>query len=290
MNKKILLALGSVLVVVGGVAALSAFEAHVINVTAKIENALTVPAEAIPFGTVFPQEYLERNFIIRLSESFLADDQLRLGDVYYKIVQKPKLKPLYEELVAQCPECTLHDAREWCATHGPGDELTAPHPGGSWPYENLCYPNLCRFLSKIGEDEYGTVNVDSYYHDSDPDYCVAPAYEVAEGYLEKCHPLNVACVPGEDIIDCWKVDLKVPPVDGYVGQDWPESCADWVVPTNAVTYGCDLWVEVARFSNLPQPPETPVCGDGWITPPEECDSGIGCEMGEYCDVCMCYPK
>ena len=42
MVKKILLAGVAGLAVVVSVAALSAFEAHIINVTAKIENALSV--------------------------------------------------------------------------------------------------------------------------------------------------------------------------------------------------------------------------------------------------------
>ena len=55
MKKKILLGLVAVVAVAGGVAALSAYEAHVINVTAHIENALYVHPESRDFGTVFPQ-------------------------------------------------------------------------------------------------------------------------------------------------------------------------------------------------------------------------------------------
>jgi hypothetical protein len=54
---------------------------------------------------------------------------------------------------------------------------------------------------------------------------------------------------GGDILDLWKVDLKVPPVDGYVGQDWPEGCP--TVPENDVDYGCDLWIEVTGISEAP---------------------------------------
>jgi hypothetical protein len=36
--------------------------------------------------------------------------------------------------------------------------------------------------------------------------------------------------------------LKVPPVKGFVGQDWPAGCP--TVPTNDVDLGCDLWIEV----------------------------------------------
>ncbi len=283
MRKKILLALGAVLVVAAGVAAMAAFEAHVINVTAKIENAIGVSTNSIEFGTVFPQEYLERGFTVRLSQSFLDEDQLRLGDVWYKIVQKPKPTPFFEGLLEDCPECEIRDARMWCHDHGPSDVLY-PHPGaGPYTYEELCYPDLCRFLSKVPDPETNDVGVPSYYSAAG---CAVPSPEIATGYLVKCHPAHVACVPG-DIEDCWKVDLKVPPVDGYVGQDWPASCEDWVVPTNAVEYGCDLWVEVTSFSPLEEPPAEASCGDGWITPPEECESTADCDPEDYCDDCMC---
>src|SRR3989338_2228720 len=82
------LAAGTVGVIVAGAAAFSAFEAHVINVTARIENALSVPTEPIDFGTVFPQEELDATFPVVLSQSFLDED--RVDDVEYIIRQKPK--------------------------------------------------------------------------------------------------------------------------------------------------------------------------------------------------------
>ena len=88
--KKIIISFLAILVAVGLTPLFAAFEAHVINVTAHIENALSVSPEAIDFGTVFPQEVLEKNFTIALSESFLEED--RVDDVHYKLVQKPKPK------------------------------------------------------------------------------------------------------------------------------------------------------------------------------------------------------
>ena len=59
MKKNIILSFIALVAVVAGVAGMAAFEAHVINVTAHIENALkVVPAGGeLTFGTVFPQEY-----------------------------------------------------------------------------------------------------------------------------------------------------------------------------------------------------------------------------------------
>jgi len=228
MNKKIILGLVAVVVVAGGVAGMSAFEAHIINVTAKIENALAVNTEAIDFGTVFPQEYLERPFTVSLSSSFLAEDQLRLGDVEYKIVQKPKC---------------INDAGEYA----PVDYATHECPAG---YTEM--PDLCRFLSKMCVECDNDTPVASYYNKS-TNSCSIPDPHVASGYLVKCYPNDPDCSGPGDIEDCWKVDLKVPPVTGCEGQEWPLSCADWTVPTNGAVYGCDLWIEVTGFSALVEP-------------------------------------
>ncbi|MEK7643425.1 MAG: hypothetical protein AAB372_03195 [Patescibacteria group bacterium] len=71
MKKKIILALAATGTAVAMLPLFAAFEAHVINVTAKIENALSVPIEELEFGTVFPQEKLDKNFTISMSEAFL---------------------------------------------------------------------------------------------------------------------------------------------------------------------------------------------------------------------------
>lgn len=103
------------------------------------------------------------------------------------------------------------------------------------------YLSLCRFLSKtkvIEEDGENDIGEPSYYVEggelgTQDDHCDFPATQ-AIGYLSKS---------GDDS-DTWNVDLKVPPVSGYVGQDWPESCLPWVVEEDEMDYGCDLWIEV----------------------------------------------
>lgn len=265
--KKILLGLGATLAVVAGVAAMSAYEAHIINVTATIENTLTVPASLIEFGTVFPQEYQESSFNIGLSQSFLDKNQLRKGDVQYKIEQKPK-----------CIDDTTKE-HVLCVVNEVGACVC---PEGTTPM-----PDLCRFLSKMCVECDGDVGVPSYYN-SGTKTCLEPSSHIATGYLAKCHPDHVICPTG-DTVDCWKVDLKVPPVAGSVGQDWPASCASYTVPTDGAEYGCDLWVEVTYISDLEEPPTSPYCGDGWVTEPEQCESNKDCETNEICDGCMCQP-
>src|SRR3989304_1877776 len=86
--KKILLSLGALAAVMIALPMFSAFEAHVINVTATIENALRVDASEIKFGTVLPQEHMNQPLVIGLSDSFIAED--RVDDVNYISRQKPK--------------------------------------------------------------------------------------------------------------------------------------------------------------------------------------------------------
>jgi len=104
------------------------------------------------------------------------------------------------------------------------------------------YLDLCKFLSKEAQDNDGDISEGSYY----PTCPVPPQLPStgASGYL----------VTEEDESDTWNVDLKVPPVAGSVGQDWPQACIDngYVVPTNSAVYGCDLWIEVTGISSTPK--------------------------------------
>ena len=73
MKKKLTVAISALGVGLISLPLLVAFEAHVINVTAQIANGiLTVPTE-ITYGTVFPQEKIDKTFQILLSESFLEE-------------------------------------------------------------------------------------------------------------------------------------------------------------------------------------------------------------------------
>jgi len=233
--KKILFGLVAVVVVAGGVAGMSAYEAHVINVTAHVENALTTHSDPLHFGTVFPQEYLERNFTISLSNSFQTSQREDL--VRYKIVQKPKC------------ECTEDPANTELCPHG--EYAAVDYATHLCPENYVMMEDLCEFLSKLptAETPDGESGVPSYYEEGNPDSCVPrgendPRLHVALGVLG-----------AGDLSDEWAVDLKVPPVEGYIGQDWPETCADWTVPTDGADYGCDLWVEVTCIGS---PEDCPV--------------------------------
>jgi hypothetical protein len=85
--KKVLLVLTAVVLVVSGVAAVSAYEAHVINVRAHVENALThtAPFGKLDFGTVFPEEWLTKEFIVQHSTSFCWETQWRVTAINYSV-------------------------------------------------------------------------------------------------------------------------------------------------------------------------------------------------------------
>lgn len=227
------MAVAMVSTVVLSAAGFAAFEAHVVNVTAHIENALAVDPQEIEFGTVFPQEYLEKNFTISLSDSFMDEDQTRVKDVQYKIVSKPKCK-----IIEPCDDCPTY-ASVGYATH--------ECPEGYTEMEDLC-----AFLSKMPTDpETGDEGIASYFRNAgSQSWCEGTPGDdvgIALGHLEKCLDPTTDCGEG-DVEDCWTVDLKVPPVEGYIAQDWPSTCADWTVAENNVDYGCDLWVEVTGLS------------------------------------------
>ena len=91
MIKNVVLALASIGALFSGFGMVSAFEAHTINVTAHVENALQLSGTEINMGgsaasaRVFPEEWLVTQFTIFFSESFCADAQTRVKKVDYDL-------------------------------------------------------------------------------------------------------------------------------------------------------------------------------------------------------------
>jgi hypothetical protein len=67
--KKAILIISALVMVLSGVAAVSAYEAHTVNVTAKVENAILMEIADIDFGTIFPEEWLYEHGNVGLSTS-----------------------------------------------------------------------------------------------------------------------------------------------------------------------------------------------------------------------------
>lgn len=259
--KKILLSLGALGVTMALVPLFAAFEAHVVNVTAKIENALTVPVKVIDYGTVFPQEYLVRDLGVSLSQSFI--DEERVDDVQYFIRQKPKCAitsnngTSYDDTIGNDGThsyTTTGHIKFDAAGLSYVDCGPAPRQltdGEVWGV----LPNLCPYLSKHKETDEAQilqeVQIDAFHQPWTIDGSTID-WNDAVGYLTKL---------GQDISDNWLIDLAVPCFGGYCAQDWATyveshhagegvNAASWTQPiaNEHKVFGCDLWVEVSGVS------------------------------------------
>jgi len=254
--KKIVLsvvALGTTLAVLPMFAA---FEAHVINVVAQIENALNVPASHLDFGTVFPQEHLEKNVEIFLSESFQREP--RVDDVEYIIRQKPKCGITENNgtvLIGGTVTGHVIPNGQGGYTVDCGDE---PILGEEQSFGVL--PLLCPYLSKHERTEDGseTDNDGSLpaFHDPFTVDNDTVSWLDVKGRLAKS---------AQDFDDNWIIDLAVPCFGDHCAQDWadfvhehnPAADADAFIqdPNNEhKVFGCDLWVEVTEVSESEETP------------------------------------
>jgi len=258
--KKILFGFFVALIAVAALPLFAAFEAHVINVTARIENALAVTTDNIDFGTVFPQEHLERLLGIRLSGSFMTEDNA--DDVDYFIRQKPKCGITTEEGTILIGETTTGhvipdgqggyridcdpDPREL-------DQNDDPLPlGSSWGV----LPSLCEYISKDG---------DSDQDPGDENDGTTPSFHVP--FTVGTSSVNWLDTKGrlakseQDVLDTWVIDLAVPCFGGHCAQDWADFVHehnpganpddyDQDIKNEHKVFGCDLWVEVSGVSRF----------------------------------------
>ena len=276
--KKILLGLGGLGAIVTMLPMLAAFEAHVVNVTATIENALSVPQRLIEFGTVFPQEHLDRSLLVALSRSFQAEEDA--DDVEYIIRQKPKCAWSWQDAagvwnIDEQSTQTGHpklDAVDVpyidCGVkvnvpENPGDPTANPPvpPTGDGIPDNAKWgplPLLCNYISKhpdgvddggVESDNDGSLNS---FHQAWTWNGRQLVWTDTSGRLAKSD---------NDTSDNWTIDLAVPCFGGYCAQDWADfvHSYDPQADPNAYTqpienehkvFGCDLWVEVTGVSRL----------------------------------------
>lgn len=247
MKKKIALGLGALATAVAILPLFAAFEAHVINVTARIENALNVPLEHLDFGTVFPQEKLDKTFDVSLSQSFI--DENRVDDVTYVIRQKPKCILVSQNSV-DLPQFGLVTEDENGDFHCVDEEH----------YDIL--PLLCPYLSKT---EITTDSPTGGENDGPKKYPFHGPITVPEWDLQQTlfHQVRGKLIKsGQDFSDTWNIDLKVPCFGGYCAQDWADFVHensdpldevdpdDYIQPIelNHELFGCDLWLEVTGIS------------------------------------------
>lgn len=234
INKKAAMGVFGALAIVISLPLMSAYESHIINVTATIENALYVHPESRDFGVMFPEQYKKLGTFVTFSASFSATDQTRVSKVDYKIVQKPKPRPAYEAQVG------VDAARSWCHDNYPSvpyDPINA-----SWTaYLTNCYPSLCPYLSKTPANlDRNDVGVPAFHN---------PWTAIATGSIDKM---------GEFVGDDWAIDLATPCFKGMCAQDWASfvhsknpnaNPNDYMLPTGLEhqKFGCDLWFEATRI-------------------------------------------
>lgn len=275
--KRILIAGGALAAVVITMPMFAAFEAHVVNVTATIENALTVPVKFLNYGTVFPQEKLDQFIDVRLSQSF--DDQTRLDDVTYHIRQKPKCAVTSQNGTVADLSVGNDGTHQYTGT---GEVVVGNNPATTDVVETSwidcgpaprdldedetwgVLPSLCPYLSKHemttdGQGENDT-NLNAF-HDN---------YTIVGNNVVWTEALGKLIQSAGDLADRWKIDLRVPCFSGSCAQDWPNFIrtesgnADIDVEKYKAdpadehkVFGCDLWFEVNGFSLPPTTePET----------------------------------
>ncbi len=253
--KKVILTLGAVGAAVAIMPLFAAFEAHVVNVTATIENALAVPLRSIDFGTVFPQEHLNKPLSISLSSSFLAED--RVDDVDYIIRQKPKcgVTTLNGQMLVQGSTQTGHvmvgdnpqtqEVETYWIDCG-----TSPVAFDPQTYTYGLLPMLCPYISKFPDGQPGNDGRLPSFHEPFVIESSTIKWNDTKGHLAKSR---------QDTVDNWTIDLAVPCFGGHCAQDWAQFVADHNDLANPdafiqdsgnehKVFGCDLWVEVAGIS------------------------------------------
>lgn len=244
--KKTLLSLSAVALAVASIPLFAAFEAHVINVTARIENALRVDTTPIKYGTVFPEEKLDKLVTVNLSGSFL--EETRVDDVNYILRQKPKCGitsqngQVLDELSTRSGEPRLGPVDvPFIFCGDPPRQLATNETWGPLPL-------LCPYLSKhpiSGPNDPsqndGSLNA---FHEIGHWVGRQWVWNDVPGRLAKSE---------NDRVDLWNLDLVVPCFKGSCAQDDVVPAEFEADPLDEhKIFGCDLWIEVTGVSRNPR--------------------------------------
>ncbi len=245
----------------------AAFEAHVINVTAKIENAMSVPVDPLDFGTVFPQEHLDKKLDITLSDSFLAED--RVESVEYMIRQKPKCAWTWDggESFDQSSTVTGHVVVNTSTPEGDytidcGEEPETRPEGVPENANWGVLPSLCEYISKHSEATDWDEETDEPIAWEDGALAsFHQPFEIDQDGNIVWTEVNGMMSKPSDQTDSWTIDLAVPCFGGYCAQDWADfvhginpqaNPDDYVQDKNNEhkVFGCDLWFEVTGVNEV----------------------------------------
>ena len=283
--RKIIIGMSAIVLAVATVPMFAAFEAHIVNVTAKIENALTVDTRPMEFGTVFPQERLDREVTVALSETFQREARMEYAN--YVIRQKPKCG-----IVVPGSDPVAYSAFAQASENEAGEFIC--------PKDYVALPILCPYLSKHDADpadENDDAGINAFHGLPGVWNMASTLATEVKGRLDKTT---------QDNTDLWKIDLRVPCFAGACAQDWAdfvkrESGNPQIDPSLYIQpaenehelFGCDLWIEVAGFEAPPVTcvPSEEICdgkdndcdgqtdeGELWGNLGQSCSAGVGaCE-------------
>ncbi len=272
MKNKIILGIAAAGTALAMIPLLAAFEAHVVNVTATIENALSVHLETggIKFNEVFPQETIVLPFQINLSSSFTGQNNTLANEVDYTIRQKPKCGIVNHQSTgandpttySSYPQVT-EDNETLVCPNGPLADPEGPLPD---PDLSVPLPLLCPYLSKhqiAGEGDVVPLTppnlrgINSFHGLPGPWNLATTLATAVFGSLNKTG--NPA-----DISDTWEIDLHTPCFVGQCAQDWATYVHEQNPQADPLAYqapadqehqqfGCDLWVEATAIPQIQQP-------------------------------------
>lgn len=209
----------------------AAFEAHVVNVTATIENALSVDTTPITFGTMFPEQVANQPLTVALSSSFLGSGNITANEVDYVIKQKPK--------------CGLPEPSTNPVKYSAFEQVTE-NTDGIFSCPDTGYvvlPLLCPYLSKTSSNPKDT-SIPAYHG---PTSTVAWT-DVVSTEFEAIGTLLKSTATSTN----WTIDLHAPCFAGQCSQDNVVPVAYQMDPNNNdQLLGCDLWVEVTNVTSTP---------------------------------------
>lgn len=268
--KKIFNAVLIIFIILLTVPIFAAFESFVINVSASVDDALTVSPSPLEYGMVFPQQEIDKFINVGLSQSF--QNEPTADEVLYVIKQKPKCGQ-----IVPGTQPVQYSAFAQAGEDGQGNFIC--------PQGFVKLPTLCPYLSKHDNDpldqndEAGI----SAFHGTLLDWNINTTNAtVVGGKLSKS---------GQDLQDSWKIDLKVPCFKDECAQDWDSFVkkanptaisADFVQPqaNKKQMLGCDLWIEVTKINLNTKT----TCGDGIKQTPNQTGTGGPNNDGnEACD-------
>lgn len=241
--KKALLGLCALVMMVSGVAMVSAYEAHIINVKASVENAVTVGVSWLNFGTVFPEEFRLKDFTVAISGSFCSPDQKRVRHIDYEI---------------------------WAAWKQKKDAQGIPIPGEYYPWLGDAL-----WLARAPVPDYEPDGETDLRDDTFPDRTIwtnlgDPPTATPPGAGKVLGPVTlVKPLPGTGDTDYWKLALDVPVFEKYYnpttdvnpkpsGMSEPsvvilESDTDRYFP-DGVQLGVEIKIQVTAIYGPPFPP------------------------------------